>query len=74
MLHIDEMVRRLTELAFGTNRRLTCSIDENLLSIIDRFEDANDNWKAKRTMVNKVNAEKAYKSLRSEYQARIQGV
>jgi len=67
MLNIDEMVRRLTELAFSTN-------DENLLGIIDIFEDADSNWKAHQSMLNKVNAEKAYKMLRKAYQRRIQGV
>jgi len=67
MLNIDEMVRRLTELAFETN-------NENLLGIIDTFEDADDTWNRKRTMVNKVNAEKAYKLLRNAYQTLIQGV
>ena len=60
MLHIDEMVRKLTEIAFNTN-------DENLLAIIDIFEAADADWNAKRTMVNKAAAEKGYKMLRAAY-------
>lgn len=66
MLNIDEMVRRLTELAFETN-------DEDLLATIDIFEAADADWNARRTMVNKANAEKAYKSLRKAYQTLVQG-
>ena len=67
MLHKDEMVRRLTEIAFDNN-------NEQLLGIVDRFEAADDDWNAKRTMVNKANAEKAYNSLRKAYQVLVQGV
>ena len=63
----DIMVRRLTALAFEFE-------NEELLAIIDIFEDADSNWKAHRSMLNKVNAEKAYKMLRKAYQTLVQGV
>ena len=64
MLNIDELVRRLTELAFETN-------DEDLLATIDIFEAADDAWNAKRTMVNKAAAEKGYKMLRAAYRTHV---
>ena len=67
MLYIEEMVRRLTELAFETN-------DENLLAIVDIFEAADEKWNETRTMINKVYAENAYKALRKAYQTLVQGV
>ena len=67
MLHVDEMVRKLTEIAFETN-------DEQLLGIIDIFEAADDAWNAKHTMANKANAEKGFMALRKAYQTRVLGI
>lgn len=60
MLQVNEMLRKLLEVAFETE-------SEGLLEVCERFETADNNWEARHSLKNKVAAQNAYKTLRTAY-------
>lgn len=60
MLQANEMLRKVLALAFETE-------SEELLQICEVFETADNSWEVQRTLVNKVAAQEAYKTLLAAY-------